>query len=502
VKIFLIQPPNIVSETEARRMPPYLAVGLGTLAAVLRDEGHQVRLLDAYTEGWENRARIEGDWIEIGLPEEEIAALIRRFRPQVVGFSVPFTSQMPRLRSLARWVKAIHPEIFVICGGNHPSCVPEEVLAIPEVDVVIQGEADRTLPQLLSALEEAKSFASLPGAAFRGDSGSVIANSPAIITDLDTLPLPAYDLLPLKKYFKAAGGRKIPIFASRGCGIPCAAYSSISTSSESVRAFSPDYLCQAMRHLVEFYGVREFYFDDDGLFYQAENARRFLDRLRVENLRASWSARGGVRPAILDDELLRLMRLAGGRNLNIAVGSGSRRVLSTILKKKLDLYLLEEAVSRAIAIDFQISCDFLLGLPGETVEEVFETLNFAWKLRSRGVEDFSFEFSIPYVGTELRRQALALGCVLPPSNPDFPPHHYMIPASDNAAMEIAQIRDTAQREFSSRGLVIELGRLVGVGVPPAARVEERIFSSVAPWPAIFGSRTRSRLSETASREPA
>ncbi|HEX7344631.1 MAG TPA: cobalamin-dependent protein, partial [bacterium] len=79
-----------------------MALGLASLAAILREAGHDVRLLDAYTEGWDHRGLMEEGVVEIGLPEEEIASQIRRFQPQVVGFGVTFGAQLPRLVSLAR----------------------------------------------------------------------------------------------------------------------------------------------------------------------------------------------------------------------------------------------------------------------------------------------------------------------------------------------------------------------------------------------------------------
>ena len=501
MKVFLVQLPNVTTETEVRYMQPYLAVGLGILASVLRDDGHQVRLLDAYTEGWDNRARIEGDWIEIGLGEEEIAAQIRRFQPQVVGFSLPFTSQMPRLRSLARWVKAIHPEIYVVCGGNHPTCVPHEILTIPEVDAVVLGEGERSFSRLLQALEVDQSFDDLPGLAYRSKSSGVIVNPAEIINDLDALPSPAYDLLPLKSYFRAVGARKIPLFASRGCTQSCASCSQPLMYPGPVRRFSPDYLSRCLRHLVEFYGVREFIFEDDGLTSEVSEATRLFDCLIAENLRISWTTRGCLNPEALDSDLLAKMRLAGGKSLRFAVGSGSRRVLHQILNKKMDLYILEETLKRAQENEFVVSCEFLLGSPGTTIEEVYETLKFAWKLRSKGVEKFSFLLSTPYVGTGLRQQALEMGLPVPPSNPDFLPHRNLVAAQDPIAMEIAQIREVAQREFNSRGLVLELGRLVGVGAKSAPKVEERIFASVAPWPVLKVAQPPSREREAASREP-
>jgi hypothetical protein len=252
-----------------------------------------------------------------------------------------------------------------------------------------------------------------------------------------------------------------------------------------------------MRHLAEYYGVREFIFDDHGLFSDTAFIGRLCDRLISERLNIHWIARGDVAPEVLDDALLMRMRQAGGRELRFNIGSGSRRVLHNVLKKKLDLYILEEAIARAVVIGFEVSCEFLLGLPGESLEEVYETLNYAWKLRSRGVETFSFLMSTPYIGTDLRHQAVAREGSDPFSDPRLVMLSNALSPND-ATREIARIRDTAQREFDSHGLVIELGKLVG-GVKTSQRVEERFFATVAPWPSRHRSRKQSPDGEPATQ---
>ena len=132
MRVLLVQPSCIVSERCADRVLPFLPVGLASIASALRASGHQVKLLDALTSGWGQRWRIEGNWIEIGLPEEEIAAEIRKFRPQVVGFSVPFTTQMPRMRSYAG--KGSESRFSIKCGLGLLLTTPFSFLyAIPSI---------------------------------------------------------------------------------------------------------------------------------------------------------------------------------------------------------------------------------------------------------------------------------------------------------------------------------------------------------------------------------
>lgn len=487
MRVFLIQPANIVSEAWAKKVTPFLPLGLASIASALQQDGHQVKILDAYTEGWESRGRIRGhgNWVEIGLTEEEIAMRIRRFQPQVVGFSVPLTTQMPRLRSLARWVKAIHPEIFVICGGNHPSAVPHELLAIPDVDAVVLGEGEPTFPYVLRRLARGKGFTQIKGLAYRDQNGSPIIQPFRDYDEpLDSFPLPAYDLLPLKEYFKATGGRRMPFFTSRGCSNSCSFCSSRHVFGQKTRCWSTDYLVKHIRHLVEYYGVQELFIEDDGLVSDPPRAHAFFDALSGENLGIQWTARGGVDPGHLSEDLLAKIKRAGGRRIYFPPSSGSRRVLRSLLNKRLDLYRLEMAAKDSLRVGLKVSCQFILGSPGETLEEVYETLNFAWKLRSFGVDDVQFSLATPFVGTELRNRAEQLGCVLPLSEPAFTPFDGCVSTPDFSSEEIVRIRNSAESDFSGHGLIPGLSRLVSVGHSrrPRRVQEERFFPSLAPQP--------------------
>lgn len=484
MRVLLVQPSCIVTERSHNKLHPYLPIGLGYLAASLRVAGHQVEILDTLTEGWENRGRIEGNLIEIGLKEEDVAAAIRRFRPQVVGFSVPFITQMVRLRSLSRWVKAIHPEIFVICGGSHATADPYEILEIPEVDLVVLGEGEAVLPNLLNRIEHSGQIERLEGIAYRNRTGGIVV-SPLknTVEKLDSLPAPAYDLLPLKKYFKIMGKRCIPLFTSRGCGQSCVFCNTNKIFGGKTRYESPAIIVEHMRFLLEYYGVREFYFDDDRLFSNKEHLHDFLTKLQHANLKLQWTGRGGVDPNFIDEHVLAQVKKTGGKRLHFAPGSGSRRVLKKFLQLPLDLYSLEKAVARTIEAGIGVTCHFIIGTPGETLEEVFDTLNFAWKLRSMGVDEFHFSIATPFPGSKMRSIAQEMECLQIHPDTALTTYEATLSSSEISADEIRQIRDTAEREFTTRGLIVNLSRKVVPWYKENMKLEDRFFPSVAPQPA-------------------
>ncbi len=501
LRVLLIQPSCLVTERWSHNAQPFLSLGLGCIGAVLRDQGHEVSVLDALTEGWEFRWRIEGRWIEIGLAEEDVAAEIRHKRPQVVGFSIPLITQMPRLRSLARWVKAIHPEIFVVCGGAHAGTVPREVLAIPEVDLVVLGEGERTFSQVLERLAADGDFDGLNGIALRDENGAVeIRPATNYVENLDDLPLPAYDLLPLKKYFKAMGERILPVFTTRGCLNACAHCTTPSVHGAQIRRVSLPVMTQRIGYLMEYYGVRDFLFDDHGRFADREDAKNFFAGLASVDYKFNWTARNGVDPRILDEELLLLMKKSGGKRLHFAADSGSRRVLRNCLQKPYNPYEVEKGVERAVKAGLNVTAHFLIGIPGETVEEIYETLNFAWKLRSLGVDEFEFSLAVPFPGTALHRWARVMGVGLPEQEPMYNPHDGGVSTNEVSLEELIRIRDSAQREFNSRGLVFNLKEKIAPWKKEKPEAEERFFYSVAPQSVAYDRRWETAEPETQSEE--
>lgn len=434
-------------------------------------------------EGWSSRGRIDGGLVEIGISEEEVVWQVRRLRPRVVGFSVPFTTQMPRLRSMARWIKAIHPEIVVVCGGNHPSTNPKESAQIPEVDLVFLGEGETNFLTFLDNLDRGLGHENLEGVAYRDASDTVrIKANRASIKDIDQLPWPAYDILPLKKYFKAIGKRSTPFFFSRGCNRSCSYCSNRRLFGKNVRYFSIDYCLEHMRYLVEYYGTRDFIFYDDNLFSASDYAYDFFDQLLLQKFKVQWQASGGNEPMNLDEKLLDKMRRSGGKRLHFAPDSGSRKVLKHLLHKSLNLYDFEQAVLRSLKAGFKVTCHFVLGNPGETLEEVYDTLNFAWKLRRYGVDNFLFSLATPFPGTALYSQAERKDAIIDSPESMITPYEGCLSTAEIPVEEIVKIRDTAEREFNSRGLVMNLTRRVISNRKAIQPVEERFFSSMAPQP--------------------
>jgi radical SAM superfamily enzyme YgiQ (UPF0313 family) len=251
---------------------------------------------------------------------------------------------------------------------------------------------------------------------------------------------------------------------------------------------------------MEYYGVRDFFFDDHGRVSDRDDARWFFRELADAELKINWTARNGLDPRVLDEDLLFLMKKSGGRRLHFAADSGSRRVLRSCLQKPYNPYDIEQAVERTVKAGLKVSAHFLVGIPGETIEEIYETLNFAWKLRSLGVDEFEFSLAVPFPGTSLNRWVKVMGVDLPEHEPLYNPHDGGIATSEVSVDELIRIRDSAEREFNSRGLVFNLKDKIIPKRREKPEAEERFFSSVAPQPAPDDLRWKTRATHPQPEE--
>ena len=179
-----------------------LPMGIAYLGAALRDR-YEVCLLDAVVEGHHLDRELGPQLSQYGLDPAEIQRWIEAFQPDVLGVTTLFSNQFPTMAEIVRRAKAWNPDLITITGGTHPSFLPERSLRRePALDYIVLGEADESLPALLETLAQGKSPAELDGIAYR-ENGAVRVNPKTrYVQNLDTLPFPARDLLPVEKYFE------------------------------------------------------------------------------------------------------------------------------------------------------------------------------------------------------------------------------------------------------------------------------------------------------------
>lgn len=413
MKILLIQPPFTIFKTETKKCHP--PIGLAYLAAALNGR-HEVAVLDALAEGYENEIDVTDELVRYGLSFEDIKAAILAEAPDVVGVSVPFSAQVDNVRTICRMVKETDKKVITILGGAHPSSEPGSLLEDGNVDFVVIGEGEDTLSELLTRIDKSSDFADLEGIGFKKDCAIKVNPKKHYREDLDSLPFPDWDSLPIEKYFKinnphGSPARRVPFFpmvTSRGCPFECIFCSIHNLWGRNYRKRSAANVLAEIGHLVKRFGVKELLFEDDNLTLDRARAMAIFCGMIDKGCGLSWNVPNGVAVQTLDDEVLTKMRDSGCYAISIGVESGDERVLKDIIRKPINLSAIEPVVRKARSLGMETSAFFVVGLPGEGKKELKKTFRFA---ESLGADSVNFFFATPLPGTRLLEVCRASGLV-------------------------------------------------------------------------------------------
>lgn len=363
----------------------YPPIGIMYLAAVLEKEGFEVKILDCQTEGLDREAILKDGYVEVGIPNEEIRQAIRGFAPDCVGISCNFSVMVAGMKEVARIAKEEFPDSIVIAGGNHPTCMPEEVMEDKNFDFIIRGEGEISFPLFLKTLAEEGDLNKVPSLVWRlGDRVKINAQG-ELIKDLDSLPWPAWHLFPFEKYSKhyrpntVTWGEPVAmpsILTTRGCAGTCVFCSVHKTMGRKFRARKLDEVFKEIRFLKEKYNISKIMIIDDNFTHNKNRAKEFCDRFIEENLGievnfmvlALWC---------MDEELIDKLAEIGYTHLGFALESGVQEVLTKIIKKPLKLDRAMELLRYAKSKGLHITGTFVIGFPGETKKDIMRSLYMA-----------------------------------------------------------------------------------------------------------------------------
>jgi len=416
-RILLINPPNAVPKDWNFPIAVFQPLGLAYIAAVLEENEYTVSILDAIAEGWKKERVIDGMKFT-GLSYEEIGDKIKKYSPEIVGISAPFTSQADCALKIANVVKNVDKDITTIIGGAHASVRPEDCLSNPNVDYVVIGEGEHTVLELVEKIQtNPDAVNNIKGIAYKNN--AIVVKTPArpFIEDLDSIPFPARHLLPMQSYFEAAknvrSSRSISTFnkrwatviTSRGCPFGCIFCSIHTVMGRKWRARSPENVVDEIEHLVNEYRVQHLDIEDDNLTLDKKRAEKIFDLMMERGLDIEWSTPNGVRADTLDENLIIKMKKSGCKRIIVAPESGNQQVIDNIIKKKINLNKVEEVVKLCKKHKLLVESFFVIGFPGETKENIRETIEYEKKLRKLGVDDCATYIATPFYGTGLYKIA-------------------------------------------------------------------------------------------------
>jgi len=373
-KVALINP----AQSTKYPQPP---MGLALIAAVLEREGYQVTVQDA------NALRLQ--------PEDIVPMATDA---DVVGLTA-MTPTVSAAISIAHHLKRAKPDLTIVLGGAHATLLAEETLAAaPEIDIIIRGEGEETIIELLRALEHKQPLDNVSGISYREDGKVISTAARSTAVDLDSLPFLAYHLLPWRRYSPhPPHGRAFPfaaIITSRGCPYRCS-YCSKPIFGNKFRGQSPERVVEEVAYYQEKFGIKELAFYDDVFTLNKKRAYAIADEILKRGLKICWTCE--TRVNLVDKELLRHMKQAGCYAIAYGIESASPEILN-ILNKDITLEQVEEAVGITQEVGLQTIGYFMIGSPGESPETIDQTIQFAKRLKL----DFAqFAITTPFPGTEL-----------------------------------------------------------------------------------------------------
>ena len=388
MKVLLVEPPKITWELMGGNCvsPP---LGLSQLAAVLEREGIEVDIIDCNAS--------EMNWLGLEKAIEEA-------QPTLIRATALTPFFFPALQVMAI-AKRVNPEIVTILGGPHVTFTTEETLyQHPEVDIIVRGEGEQTLLDLVHCFQEHSELSQVRGIAFR-DGGQVIQTPPQSPIDVDTLPLPAYHLLPMEKYYFDIFGKFATILSSRGCPHRCTFCSEWRFWGAKWRPRQPKKVVDEIELLHKRYGRECIWFGDDCFNVNHEHIREICHQIMERGLDISWYYQGRADLVVKHQDLLPQMRQAGNLMAQIGIETATDNELEEFNKNQ-TMEQVEQAVSLLKKNDIVVQGLQIVGTRNDNARSITHKLRYMKWLDP----DFPiFTMYTPFPGSDVYEEARAKG---------------------------------------------------------------------------------------------
>jgi len=362
------------------------ALGINYVAAMLEKAGYDVKFIDSMASG---------------LTAQQTKKAIMDYGPDIVGITAMTVTFLGALEA-AKIAKECGAS--VVMGGPHFSIFPIESMFHKEIDYAVFGEGEYPMLHLVRAVEENRSVENIKGLIWR-ENGKVRVNEPAIVDDLESLPIPARHLTPVNSY-RLIGARKpfATMLTQRGCPFKCG-YCATDNPMRKVRFRKVESVLDEMELLVKDFGTREINFVVETFTLKRDFTVALCEGILRRNIKVAWQA--PTRVDCVDLELLKLMYRAGCWQLRFGIESGNQRILD-LMNKNVTLEMIESAVNLTKKAGMRTVGYFILGYVDENAQSLDNTINFAKKL---DLDSAVFYLGVPYYKTNFHELAVERGLI-------------------------------------------------------------------------------------------
>lgn len=385
MKVLFVNPPQTASKYKFMGViaPP---LGIAYMAGVLQENNIDVEILDASAE--------DMDFKDV---EKE---LLKR-KPDLVALTA-LTPTIGRALETAQVVKETLPDSIVVMGGYHPTFNFIETLEDENVDIVIRGEGEYIMLNLVQALENQSSLHDVKGIVFEDkNSKEIVVNPEApLIQDLDELPFPALNLLPMEKYrLLDMDTHMTTMITTRGCPMQCSFCSSAAMHGKKIRERSVENIVDEIEYLKTNYDIDTIAFMDDTFTLKKRKVMAICDEILKRNIEIMWGCTSRV--DTLDEKLLKKMKEASCITIFIGVESADQQQLDNMCKNT-TIAKIENAFKIAHKLKIRTIASVALGMPGDTKEIMNKTVKFVHKLKPNYA---IYSLATPYPGTRFYKEA-------------------------------------------------------------------------------------------------
>lgn len=317
--------------------------------------------------------------------------------PDILGITC-WTVHLPFCIEFVRMYKKKHPDVKIILGGVHASSQPEEIMKLCPVDIIVRGEGEETIIDLLRAIEKNKDLGEVPGISYRRDGTIHHTQDRPLIKNLDDIPFPAYDLLPpIEKYQPLNRKYVFSILASRGCSYRCI-FCSTNRLWKFQRRRSPENILNEIKWLTNRYDVGFLRFEDDDLTINRDWAMKLFTLLRKFSVHFDCLTRIDK----IDLDLLKIMAEAGCEGIYHGIESASPRLWKILCKgfpAWMNIGYIKHLITDEIRLGLKPTVSAMIGIPTETREEVESTFDLMCELKRLGAKT-QLWIMTPYPDTE------------------------------------------------------------------------------------------------------
>ena len=374
-KVLLIYP-----KTGFDPIKPRMPSSLIYLGTILQQEGYEPVIVDT---------RVEKDYKK---------KIIHHLKDSIaVGITTMTGSQINFALSCSKFVRKTNPKIKIIWGGVHPTLLPEQTIKNRFIDIIIMGEGDITLPNLIRALENKSDLSTIKGITFKTEDGTIISNENAPLVSKDNLISPNWKLINHQKY------RIFDVQSARGCPWRCTYCYNVMFNRRMWRPKPPQQVVNEIEEIITKFGVKEINFIDDNFITDLNRAKAIMEEIIRRKLNFTWRTNWRVDYFDrFDQNFLKLAYQSGLRELQFGCESGSQRILD-LIKKDQTVKQIINAVRMANASGIQAQCSFMIGFPWETEEDNKKTFDLIDQLRNISPRVLINMIAIytPYPGSEL-----------------------------------------------------------------------------------------------------